>query len=103
PGRGDPVHVLRAPHRQAGTAEGRGWGSPRLRLVTENAMSRIGKLPVTVPAGVETQIDGQTISVKGPKGNLSYTAPELVEISVGGGASHIKRHDAHRVDKAQHG
>jgi len=36
-------------------------------------MSRIGKLPITVPAGVDVTIDGQTVSVKGPKGSLTHT------------------------------
>ena len=66
-------------------------------------MSRIGKLPVTVPAGVDIQIDGQTISVKGPKGNLSYTAPELVEISTGDGEIAVQRVDDSREARAQHG
>ena len=36
-------------------------------------MSRIGRLPITVPSGVEVKIDGQEVSVKGPKGELSHT------------------------------
>ena len=36
-------------------------------------MSRIGKMPVTVPAGVDVTIDGQTVTVKGPKGELTRT------------------------------
>ena len=38
-------------------------------------MSRIGKLPIAVPAGVDVTIDGRTVSVKGPKGTLSVTRP----------------------------
>ena len=38
-------------------------------------MSRIGKNPVTVPAGVTLAVDGQTVTVKGPKGELSFTLP----------------------------
>jgi large subunit ribosomal protein L6 len=38
-------------------------------------MSRIGKNPVLIPSGVEVTIDGLNIKVKGPKGELSYTAP----------------------------
>lgn len=34
-------------------------------------MSRIGKMPVTIPAGVEVKVDGQTVTVKGPKGELT--------------------------------
>ena len=43
-------------------------------------MSRIGKLPVTVPSGVEVTIDGRLISVKGPKGTLSHTIVEPIRV-----------------------
>lgn len=43
-------------------------------------MSRIGKNPVLIPSGVEVTIDGLNIKVKGPKGELSYTAPNWVKI-----------------------
>ena len=39
-------------------------------------MSRIGKKPVAVPSGVTATVDGQTVKVKGPKGELSFTVPE---------------------------
>src|SRR5699024_5531559 len=80
-----------------------GWGSPRSRLVTEEAMSRIGKRPVAIPTGVDIQTDGRTISVKGPKGSLSYTAPDLVEISEEDGAIAVKRVDDSQEARAQHG
>ncbi len=38
-------------------------------------MSRIGKLPVAIPAGVEITIDGAEVTVKGPKGTLTHTLP----------------------------
>ena len=44
-------------------------------------MSRIGKLPVTIPSGVEVQLSGQDVSVKGPKGALSLTLVDDVEAS----------------------
>jgi len=44
-------------------------------------MSRIGKLPVAVPSGVEVTIDGQHISVKGPKGTLEHTIAEPITVS----------------------
>ena len=43
-------------------------------------MSRIGKKPVPVPSGVTASLDGQTIKMKGPKGELSFTAPELIKL-----------------------
>lgn len=66
-------------------------------------MSRIGKVPVTIPAGVDINIDGQTIAVKGPKGSLSYTAPELIEVSQEDGALAVKRVNDSREARAQHG
>lgn len=47
-------------------------------------MSRIGKLPVTIPAGVEVKVDGATVSVKGAKGTLTRTLPPEVKVSVDG-------------------
>ena len=43
-------------------------------------MSRIGKKPIAIPAGVTATIDGQTITVKGPKGQLSWTVAEEIEV-----------------------
>ncbi|MBJ3774256.1 50S ribosomal protein L6 [Acuticoccus mangrovi] len=43
-------------------------------------MSRIGKLAVPIPKGVTAKIDGQTVTVKGPKGELSFTVPDLVAV-----------------------
>ena len=72
PRRGDHLDVPGAAHRPAGPQAERGRGSPRLRLVTgELTMSRIGRKPIPVPAGVDVKIDGQTVKVKGPKGELS--------------------------------
>jgi large subunit ribosomal protein L6 len=45
-------------------------------------MSRIGKLPVPVPDGVDVSLDGLTITVKGPKGELTRTMPEGVSLSI---------------------
>ncbi|MEW5424472.1 50S ribosomal protein L6 [Amorphus sp. 3PC139-8] len=46
-------------------------------------MSRVGKRPVQVPNGVTAKIDGQTVSVKGPKGELEFTVPDVVSVSQG--------------------
>ena len=43
-------------------------------------MSRIGKLPITVPSGVDIAIDGQDVTVKGPKGSLSHTVVEPLTV-----------------------
>lgn len=66
-------------------------------------MSRIGKVPVPVPAGVEVSLAGQNVSVKGPKGTLSYSAPALVEISQEDGELSVKRVDDSGEARAQHG
>ena len=46
-------------------------------------MSRIGRLPISVPAGVDVTIDGRTVAVKGPKGSLSHTVAAPIEIAKG--------------------
>jgi large subunit ribosomal protein L6 len=67
-------------------------------------MSRIGKLPVTVPAGVDVTIDGQTVTVKGPKGTLSHTVVEPIKVERDeDGAIVVKRPDDERRNKAYHG
>ncbi|MFT4265535.1 MAG: 50S ribosomal protein L6 [Nocardioides sp.] len=70
-------------------------------------MSRIGKLPVPVPGGVDVQIDGQTVTVKGPKGTLTHVVAEpiTVERNDEGGSAvlDVKRPDDERLSKALHG
>jgi large subunit ribosomal protein L6 len=67
-------------------------------------MSRIGKLPVAVPSGVEVTIDGQRISVKGPKGSLEHTIAEPITVERDeSGTLLIKRPDDERYSKAMHG
>jgi len=43
-------------------------------------MSRIGKLPIAVPSGVDVDINGQTVNVKGPKGTLTHTIVEPISL-----------------------
>jgi large subunit ribosomal protein L6 len=67
-------------------------------------MSRIGKLPVTVPSGVDVTIDGRTVTVKGPKGTLSHTVVEPITIERDeSGTVLVKRPDDERRSKAMHG
>jgi len=49
-------------------------------------MSRIGKQPISIPAGVTVGLEGQTVSVKGPKGQLSWTVSEEIVVKHGDGA-----------------
>jgi large subunit ribosomal protein L6 len=67
-------------------------------------MSRIGKLPIPVPSGVEVTIDGQHIAVKGPKGTLSHTIIEPITVERDeDGTLQVKRPDDERASKALHG
>lgn len=61
-------------------------------------MSRIGKKTVAVPSGVTVTIDGQTVSVKGPKGQLAWTVAEEIEVKQEGGELTLaKRQDTQRA------
>ena len=66
-------------------------------------MSRIGKQPITVPAGVEVTIDGSTVTAKGPKGELSRTLPSLMTIQREGDEIIVTRPDDSREAKSLHG
>jgi large subunit ribosomal protein L6 len=67
-------------------------------------MSRIGKLPVAVPSGVDVNIDGQTVTVKGPKGQLSHTVAEPITVRKDDdGALAVERPNDERRSKALHG
>ena len=52
-------------------------------------MSRIGKKPIPVPSGVQANVEGQLVRVKGPKGMLQFTAPEDVSVSLENGAVQV--------------
>ncbi len=67
-------------------------------------MSRIGKLPVPVPSGVDVTLTGQDVTVKGPKGELSLTLKEPITISkADDGTLQVVRPDDERENKALHG
>jgi large subunit ribosomal protein L6 len=67
-------------------------------------MSRIGKLPVPVPSGVDVSIDGQLVTVKGPKGTLSHAVAEPITASrADDGTISIERPDDERMSKSLHG
>ena len=67
-------------------------------------MSRIGKLPVEVPSGVEVQVDGDTVTVTGPKGTLSHTLVGGITVSKGDdGTVSVARPNDEREAKALHG
>jgi large subunit ribosomal protein L6 len=67
-------------------------------------MSRIGKLPIAVPSGVDVSIEGQDLSVKGPKGTLALTVAEPIIVErAEDGTLAVKRPDDERRNRALHG
>ena|SRR5919197_2702025 len=67
-------------------------------------MSRIGKLPIPIPSGVDVTIDGRVVRVKGPKGELSHTVvPPITVERVENGALLVRRPDDERESRALHG
>jgi large subunit ribosomal protein L6 len=66
-------------------------------------MSRIGKLPIPVPSGVDVAIDGQNITVNGPKGRLSHVLAEPITIAQEDGTLTVTRPDDERLSKSLHG
>jgi large subunit ribosomal protein L6 len=67
-------------------------------------MSRIGRMPITIPAGVEVNIDGQDVTVRGPKGTLSHSIAAPIEIARDeDGALSVTRPDDERESRALHG
>jgi large subunit ribosomal protein L6 len=66
-------------------------------------MSRIGKKPVAVPSGVTASVDGQTVKAKGPKGELRFTVPNLIAVSMENGAVKVGPRDETKMARAQWG
>ena len=66
-------------------------------------MSRIGKAPITVPSGVEVQIQGRQVAVKGPKGELDIEVPVDITVRQDGEEILVERSDDERRNRALHG
>ena len=67
-------------------------------------MSRIGKLPVVVPSGVDVTVESSTVTVKGPKGTLSHTVAAPITVDrADDGALEVKRPDDERNSRSLHG
>ena len=66
-------------------------------------MSRIGRKPINIPAGVDVKIDGQTVTVKGPKGTLSQTFNNRMAISMEGSEVVVTRPSDDKEDRSLHG
>ena len=66
-------------------------------------MSRIGKQPIPVPSGVEVKIDGSTVTVKGPKGELTQTFTDMLSIKLEDDTITVQRPDDSREARSLHG
>jgi large subunit ribosomal protein L6 len=66
-------------------------------------MSRIGRSPITVPAGVEVSISGQHVAVKGPKGSLALNVAEPIHVSQAEGVLTVVRPNDERLSRSLHG
>ena len=66
-------------------------------------MSRIGRAPIVLPAGVEVKVDGQHVTVKGPKGELSVNAAPSIKVEVSEGVVHVSRPDDTKENRSLHG
>jgi len=66
-------------------------------------MSRIGRLPIDVPASVNVTIDGSAVTVKGPKGELALTIASPIEVKLDGSQLLVTRPDDERNSRSLHG
>jgi large subunit ribosomal protein L6 len=66
-------------------------------------MSRVGKKPVAVPSGVTATVDGQTVKMKGSKGELSFVVPEEVTVAMENGAVQVNPRDDSKTARAKWG
>jgi large subunit ribosomal protein L6 len=66
-------------------------------------MSRVGKKPVPVPSGVTAAVDGQTVRIKGGKGELSFLVPEEVTVALENGAVRVNPRDESKTARAKWG
>lgn len=66
-------------------------------------MSRIGNKPITVPAGIDVTIDGQKITVKGPKGTLERTVNDNISIKLENGVIVVARPNDEKENRSLHG
>lgn len=66
-------------------------------------MSRVGKKPIEIPKGVKVSLSGKTVNVEGPKGKLSHTIHDLLDVKQEGTALEISRPDDLKFSRAIHG
>ena len=66
-------------------------------------MSRIGKLPIAIPAGVDVTIDGSTVTVKGPQGTLTRTVHSNIAVAVENNEIVVTRPNDEKLNRSLHG
>ncbi len=66
-------------------------------------MSRIGKKPIVIPGGVDVKFEGNTIRIKGPKGELIWSYPEAVNVTLGEGKLTVQRSGDSKLERSLHG
>ena len=66
-------------------------------------MSRIGRLPISVPAGVEVKVDGNLVTVKGPKGELSHKIASPITVALNENEIVVSRPNDERLSRSLHG
>ena len=66
-------------------------------------MSRIGRLPISIPAGVEVKVDGNLVTVKGPKGELSHTVAAPITVALNENEITVSRPNDERLSRSLHG
>lgn len=66
-------------------------------------MSRIGRLPIDIPAGVDVKVDGSAVTVKGPKGELSLNVASPIEVKIEENQVIVSRPDDERASRSLHG
>ena len=82
----------------------RGSGPPGCRAQNrEQKMSRVGKNPINIPTGVDIKLQGNIVSVKGPKGELRCNIPSGISVSMQDKSIKVERRSDAKQDKALHG
>ncbi|HEY4718488.1 MAG TPA: 50S ribosomal protein L6 [Anaerolineales bacterium] len=66
-------------------------------------MSRVGRMPIVLPSGVNVEINGSSVKVKGPKGELSHTFPTVISFKQEGNTLHVERHSEGKSGRTLHG
>jgi len=66
-------------------------------------MSRIGRLPIDIPSGVDVTVDGRQVTVKGPKGQLALTVAQPIAVAIEDGRVVVTRPDDERESRSLHG